>query len=219
MPVSVKRLLLLAFAFAAGVGLLGLLFYQSTRFSTFDANLTADLLAPADSASGSLADSVSDGGGGGPLVIGLLVTVALGILWRRPWHLMAGIGVFFFANITTQLMKLVLAHPDLQGALGATYPVQIDYPSGHTTAAFALGFALWLTAPPRSRGWAGAVGLIYGVAVGIGVVVAGWHYVSDVVGAVMVVGFWAALALAALVAARLERPADWDPIQKTAKSS
>jgi membrane-associated phospholipid phosphatase len=211
MPISAKRLLLAAFAFAAGVSLLGLLFYQSTRFSTLDANLTADLLAPEGSASGSIAHFASDGGGGVPLVVGLLVIVALGVLWRRPWHLLVGIAVFFLANITTQLMKLVLAHPDLQGALGATYPVEIDYPSGHTTAAFALGFALWLTAPPRSRGWAGAVGLTYGVAVGIGVVVAGWHYVSDVFGAVMVVGFWAALALAGLVTARLEKPADWMP--------
>jgi membrane-associated phospholipid phosphatase len=217
MPVPIKRLLLAAFASAAGVGLLGLLFYQSTRFNDLDVTLTTDLQAPAGSVLGSIAHFTSDGGGGGPLVIGLVVVVALGILWRRPWHLLAGIGVFFLANVTTQLMKLVLAHPELQGALGVTYPVEIDYPSGHTTAAFALGFALWLTAPPRWRGWAGAVGLSYGVAVGIGVVVAGWHYVSDVFGAVMVVGFWAALALAGLVAARLETPADWEPGRNSEK--
>jgi membrane-associated phospholipid phosphatase len=209
MPVSVKRLILLALTFAAGVGLLGLLFYQSTRFGNFDARLTADLLAPEGSAAGSVAHFASDGGGGLPLLAGLLLVIALGVLWRRPWQLAVGIAVFFLANITTQLMKLVLAHPDLQGALGATYPVEIDYPSGHTTAAFALGFALWLTAPPKSRGWAGAVGLLYGTAVGIGVVVAGWHFVSDVFGAVMVVGFWSALALAGLVAAGREAPSDW----------
>lgn len=206
MTVSVKRLLFAAFLFAAGVGLLGLLFYQSTSFNSFDATLTADLLAPDDSASGSIAHFASDGGGGLPLVIGLLTVAALGVLWRRPWHLLAGMGVFFLANVTTQMMKLVLAHPELQGALGATYPVEIDYPSGHTTAAFALGFAFWLTAPPRWRGRVGALGLIYGATVGIGVVVAGWHYVSDVLGAVMVVGFWGSLALAGLVAAKLETP-------------
>lgn len=211
MPLSVKRLLLAAFAFAAGVGLLGLLFYESVRFNDFDATLTARLLAPEDSLRGSIAHFTSDGGGGGPLLVGLLVIAALGLLWRRPWHLLAGVGAFFLANITTQLMKLVLSHPELQGALGASYPVEIDYPSGHTTAAFSLGFALWVTAPPRWRALAGAFGLVYGTAVGIGVVVAGWHYVSDVFGAVMVVGFWASLTLAALVAANLETPADWDP--------
>ena len=211
MPLTVKRLLLAAFAFAAGVGLLGLLFYESVRFNDFDVTLTARLLAPEDTLRGSIAHFTSDGGGGGPLLVGLLVITALGLLWRRPWHLLAGVGAFFLANITTQLMKLVLSHPELQGALGAGYPVEIDYPSGHTTAAFSLGFALWLTAPPRWRAWAGAIGLVYGTAVGIGVVVAGWHYVSDVFGAVMVVGFWASLTLAALVAAGLETPADRDP--------
>jgi len=215
----VKRLLLVAFAFATGVGLLGLLFYESVRFNNFDVILTSRLLAPEGSILGSIAHFASDGGGGVPLILGLLVIISLGILWRRPWHLLAAIGVFFLANITTQLMKLVLAHPKLQGALGASYPVEIDYPSGHTTAGLALGFALWLTAPPRWRGWAAVVGLGYGVAVGIGVVVAGWHYVSDVFGAAMVVGFWASLALAGLVAAKLETPADWNPIRKTMKRS
>jgi membrane-associated phospholipid phosphatase len=211
MSVSVKRLLLAAFAFATGVGLLGLLFYESVRFNDLDATLTARLLAPEGSARALIAHFASDGGGGGPLVVGLLVIAALGFLWRRPWHLLAGVAVFFLANITTQLMKLVLSHPELQGALGASYPVEIDYPSGHTTAAFSLGFALWVTAPPRWRAWAAAFGLAYGSAVGLGVVIAGWHYVSDVIGAVMVVGFWGALALAALVAAGLESPADRPP--------
>jgi membrane-associated phospholipid phosphatase len=208
-PLSVQRLILAAFACAAGVGLLGLLFYQSARFNHYDSTLTAHLLAPSDSALESIAGFASDGGNGGPLAFGLLVTVVLGVLWRRPWHLLAGVAVFLLANVTTQLMKLVLAHPRLQGALGATHPVDIGYPSGHTTAAFSLGFALWVTTPPRWRTWSAAFALVYGAAVGLGVVVAGWHYVSDVIGAVLVVGFWAALALAALVSARLESSADW----------
>lgn len=212
MPVSVQRLLLIAFACAAGVALLGLLFYQSARFSLYDSTLTSHLFAPADSARGSLARFTSDGGNSGPLALGLLVTVVLGLLWRRPWHLLAGAGVFVFANITTQLLKLVLAHPRLQGALGASYPIEIGYPSGHTTGAFSIGFALWVTTAPRWRGWAGLFALAYGSAVGLGVVIAGWHYTSDVLGAVLVVGFWGALALAALVMARLESPADWNPL-------
>ena len=50
-----------------------------------------------------------------------------------------------------------------------------------------------------------------GVWLGLGVVVAGWHLISDVIGAILVVSFWAALALAALVSARMEEPADWLP--------
>ena len=115
------------------------------------------------------------------------------------------------ANATTQILKLVLAHPRLQGALGVTYPIEIGYPSGHTTGALSIGFAAWLTAPPQWRGWALAFGLFYSAAVGLGVVVAGWHLISDVIGAILVVSFWAALALAALVSARMEEPADWLP--------
>jgi membrane-associated phospholipid phosphatase len=217
MPFSVQRLLLAALGCAVGVGLLGLLFYQSARFNQYDTTLTSHLLAPSDSSLGSLAGIAADGGNGGPLALGLLLTVALGLLWRRPWHLAAGVAVFVLANVTTQLMKLVLAHPRLQGALGASYPVDIGYPSGHTTAAFSLGFALWVTTPPRWRAWSAVLGLAYGTAVGLGVIIAGWHYVSDVIGAVMVVGFWGALALAALVTARIESPTDWLPQTRVAR--
>ncbi len=102
------------------------------------------------------------------------------------------------ANVTTQVMKAILAHPRLQGALGATQHIDVGYPSGHTTAAFSAGFALWLVSPPRYRAMAAGAGLAYGLVVAAGVVVAGWHYVSDVIGAVLVVGFWGLLALAAL---------------------
>ena len=46
---------------------------------------------------------------------------------------------------------------------------------------------------------------------GLGVIIAGWHFISDVIGAVLVVGFWASLALAAMVTAKMEEPADWLP--------
>lgn len=215
MPLAVQRLIFIALACAAGVALLGLLFYESAKFSHYDTTLTSHLLAPSGSLRESIAEFASDGGNSGPLALGLLATVVLGIAWRRPWQLAAGVAVFLLANITTQLMKLVLAHPRLQGALGASYPIEISYPSGHTTGALSLGFALWVTAPPRWRGWAALIGLAYGAATGLGVVIAGWHFISDVIGAILVVGFWASLALAALVVGRQEAPADWLPRGET----
>lgn len=211
MPLAVQRLIFIAFACAAGVALLGLLFYESAKFSHYDTTLTAHLLAPSGSVRETVAEFASDGGNSGPLAFGLLVVVGLGLFWRRPWQLLAGVAVFVFANVSTQLLKLVLSHPRLQGALGASYPIEISYPSGHTTGAVSIGFAIWVTAPPRWRGWAALFGLAYGAAVGLGVVLAGWHFVSDVIGAILVVGFWAALALAALVAGGKEGPAKWFP--------
>ena len=40
-------------------------------------------------------------------------------------------------------------------------------------------------------------------------IIAGWHFISDVIGAILVVGSWAALALAALVMGGKETPEDW----------
>ncbi|MGK2933092.1 MAG: phosphatase PAP2 family protein [Solirubrobacterales bacterium] len=211
MPLAVRRLVFIAFACAAGVGLLGLLFYQSAKFNHYDTLFTSHLLAPSGSLKQWLAESTSDGGSAGSLVAGLVVIVILGIFWRRPWHLAAGIAVALLANFSTQMLKLVLSHPRLQGALGASYPIEIAYPSGHTTGALSLGFALWVTTPPKWRGWAAVVGLIYASATGLGVIIAGWHYISDVIGAILVVGFWAALAMAALVQSGKESPSDLRP--------
>ncbi len=189
---------------AAGVALLALMFYGSDRFNDFDARATAKLLAAEGSRTEAVADAASDLANGGPLLLLTAVLVGLGFHWRRPAHLTAGLAVIVLANATTQLMKVALSHPRLQGELGATYPIEIGYPSGHTTAAFSVGFALWLTAPPDRRRSAGLVGLAYGLLVGAGVVIAGWHYLSDVAGAIMVVGFWAALAMASLVSTGYE---------------
>jgi membrane-associated phospholipid phosphatase len=201
-------LILFAMLCAAGVALLALLFYGSDRFNDLDARATAKLLAAEGSGREGMADAAADLANGGPLLIFTTVLVGFGLYWRRPVHLLAGLGVVVLANSTTQLMKLALSHPRLQGELGATYPMEIGYPSGHTTAAFAAGFALWLTAPPDRRWLAGSIGLAYGMLVGAGVVVAGWHYLSDVTGAIMVVGFWSALAMAWLVSSGYEGPFD-----------
>ena len=204
-----RRLLLGAALCAAGVAVLAILFYGSDRFNHYDSTLTAHLLASGGSGRARLAEAASDSANPLPLLFALAGVSVLGVVWGRPWQLLAAGGVVVFANLSTQLMKAVLAHPRLQGALGASYPIEVGYPSGHATAAFAAGLALWLVAPPRWRGWAAVAGLAYGCLVGIGVVVAGWHFISDVVGAVLVVGFWGLLALAGLVAAGLESPDDW----------
>jgi membrane-associated phospholipid phosphatase len=184
---------------ALGTALLALLFYGSTRISDFDARVTSHFLATPDSGLDDLANIGAKLAEPAPLILILFGLIALGLAWNRPWHLVAAGVVIAGANLTTQLMKLAMAHPRLQGALGVSYPIEIHYPSGHTTAALSAGFALWLITPPRWRGWAAIAGLAYGLAVAAGVVIAGWHFISDVLGAAMVVGFWACLALAALI--------------------
>jgi membrane-associated phospholipid phosphatase len=196
---SIQRLLLAAFACASGTALLALLFYGSTRIASFDARVTAHFLATPDSGLDRLADFAAKLAEPAPLILIAFGLIALAVVWNRPWHLVAAGGVIVAANVTTQVMKALMAHPRLQGALGVSYPIEIHYPSGHTTAALASGFGLWLITPPRWRTWAAVIGGAYGLAVAAGVVIAGWHFISDVIGAAMVVGFWACLAMAALI--------------------
>ncbi|MBN8868668.1 MAG: phosphatase PAP2 family protein [Solirubrobacterales bacterium] len=203
---SARNLIVIAVLCAAGTALLALLFYGSTRISDFDARVTSHFLATPDSALDSPANFGAKCAEPAPLILIAFGLIALGVVWNRPWHLLAAGGVVIGANLTTQVMKLLMAHPRLQGALGVSYPIEIHYPSGHTTAALSAGFGLWLVVPPRWRGWAALAGAAYGLTVAAGVVVAGWHFVSDVLGAAMVVGFWACLALAVLIQAGLEKP-------------
>ena len=196
---SVRGLLAVAFLCAGGTALLALLFYGSIRISEFDARVTAHFLAEPDGRLDGIADLGARLAEPVPLVLICFGLIVLAILWNRPWHLLAAGAVILAANVTTQVMKALMAHPRLQGALGVSYPIEIHYPSGHTTAALSCGFGLWLVTPPKWRWYATLCGALYAGLVAGGVVVAGWHFISDVIGAALVVGFWASLALAALI--------------------
>lgn len=196
MKPEVRRFLLLAALCAGGVALLALLFYGSDGFNSLDHRLTGRLVAPSGSLRESLFHGLADLAEPWPLAVALLAVATVAAVCGRYRELALAGVVVLAANLSTQIMKAALAHPRLQSAFGASAPVAVGYPSGHTTAAVAAGFALWLVSPPRHRRLAAGVGLAYGLAVGAGVIVAGWHFVSDVAGAVLVVGFWGCLALA-----------------------
>lgn len=101
--------------------------------------------------------------------------------------------------LTTEVLKhWVLERPDL---LARTI-YRNSFPSGHVTVAFSVGVAATLVVPPRLRRPAAALTVLYGAAIGIAVVAAGWHRPSDVVGAYLIVIAWAAAAVA--LAARLD---------------
>jgi hypothetical protein len=97
-------------------------------------------------------------------------------------------------TLTEVLKHLVLVRPDL-------VPSSIDrnsFPSGHTTTAFAAGIAATLAAPARWRRAVAAGALLYGTAIGIATIAAGWHRPSDVAGAMLVVTGWAAAVVLAV---------------------
>jgi hypothetical protein len=93
--------------------------------------------------------------------------------------------------------------PHLDSVIPAGRPPTI--PSGHTSIAVSLGLAVVLAAPPVLRPAAALVGAAYAAAVGLSLIVLGWHYPADVVAAFFLSGFWAA-AITAVVGATAARP-------------
>ncbi len=131
--------------------------------------------------------------GGLALVLVLLAGQAL--LRRRAVLAVVAVVVVLGAVAMTEVLKhVVLVRPEL-------VPSSIDrnsFPSGHTTTAFAVGIAATLAAPPRWRRAVAAGALLYGTAIGIATIAAGWHRPSDVAGAMLVVTGWAAAVVLAV---------------------
>lgn len=132
-----------------------------------------------------------------PLVYALACAGLLVWGWRRRGRgsALVAAALLIGANLTAQLLKPALAEPRLHEVLERQIDA-VSWPSGHATAAAALGLAVLLLAPR-----AAPVALAFALAVGISVMVHGWHFPSDVLGGYAVAGTWAAAAV------RLRRPA------------
>jgi membrane-associated phospholipid phosphatase len=138
------------------------------------------------------------------IAVVLLAAILIALL-RRRWVLAMQVVVLMAgANLTTQLIKLVVTdRPDL----GVPGPGMNALPSGHTTAAGSVSAVLVLVVPPRVRPWAAFFGAVYTAATGVSTLVGQWHRPSDVVAGILVVLAWSGLTCA-LVAARPGVPRD-----------
>lgn len=132
------------------------------------------------------------------LVLVCLAAAAIGAV-RRRFDLAAGAAVLVLgANITTQLLKIRLARPDLDG-----FPAPNSFPSGHTSAAAAVAFALVLVLPAAIRGLVALTGAAYVTVIAVATVWAEWHRPSDTIASLLIVLAWGGLVVAVL---RLLRP-------------
>jgi membrane-associated phospholipid phosphatase len=136
---------------------------------------------------------------GDPLAVLLLAAVACGLALLRGSRrdALAALVVVAGANLTTQALKVVLAHPRYQPLLGWHQPSAEAFPSGHTTAAASVAIAFLFAVAPRWRPPALALGAAYVAAVGCSVVVLDKHYPSDVAGGLLVAAGWGFAVLAA----------------------
>ncbi|MEV4707992.1 phosphatase PAP2 family protein [Actinoplanes sp. NPDC049316] len=123
------------------------------------------------------------------LVAVCLAAAAIGVIRRRADLAIAAAILVLGANASTQLLKTHLTRPGLDG-----FPAPNSFPSGHTTAAASVAFALILVLPFAVRGTVALVGAAYVTIIAVATVWAEWHRPSDTVAALLVVLAWSALA-------------------------
>jgi len=199
-PLRPLPLAALTLACAAGLVLLYLVFVRTHAGQRVDdAALVGRLASPRGrQAASDLLTTIS--AGSVALVLALLAAQAL--VRRRVALAVVAFAVILGAVATTEVLKhVVLPRPYL---VSSTIP-QNTFPSGHTTTAFAVGIAAALAAPPRWRRLVAAGAFVYGTAIGVATIAAGWHRPSDVAGALLVVTGWAAAVV--LVVVLLDRDA------------
>jgi membrane-associated phospholipid phosphatase len=131
------------------------------------------------------------------LLVLLGVACAIGLRYGRRREVIAAVVVVAGANLTTQLLKTTLEHARHKAfEHGIELPWPNSFPSGHTTAAASIAVALLLVTPAVHRRAAALAGGILVATVGVCVIVLKWHYPSDVLGGLLVVGAWGFAALA-----------------------
>jgi membrane-associated phospholipid phosphatase len=134
-----------------------------------------------------------------PALLAMVAIVCgIGLALGRRRETIAAAVVVAGANLTTQLLKVTLEHARNSGLEHRFFelPWPTSFPSGHATAAASIAVALLLVAPAAWRMRAAVVGLCLTGVVGIAVIVLRWHYPSDVLGGLLVVGTWGFAAVA-----------------------
>jgi membrane-associated phospholipid phosphatase len=140
------------------------------------------------------------------LVLVCLAVAAIGVVRRRIDLAVGAALLVIGANVTTRLLKTRLDRPELDG-----FPAPNSFPSGHTTAAASVAFALVLVLPHAIRGMVALVGATYVMVIAVATVWAEWHRPSDTIAALLVALAWGALVVTVLRLRRLrsgpvERP-------------
>jgi membrane-associated phospholipid phosphatase len=206
-PERAKLPLLASLACLVAVGLLALAAYSLGPLERFDARSLVHLSLTLESRPYRVADHLVRLADPLPLLAMLAVLCGCALALGRRREAIAAAAVVAGANVTTQLLKGLLAHPRFQPYAEFHQPWPDAFPSGHATAAASIAVALVLAAPSRIRPAAAGLAAAYAGAVGLAVVALEWHYPSDVVGGFLVASAWGFAAVAALRVAAPASPA------------
>ena len=135
---------------------------------------------------------------------GLVLTLLIGGITRRPKHIVVAIAVGAVALGIAELSKYVFLS---RAQTGATDAFNNSFPSGHATVAAAAAFAVFLVSAPRWRPLAAVLGGAFAVLTGILALIEQWHRPSDIVAAFMLVAACASLGGATLIGWRVKAAA------------
>jgi membrane-associated phospholipid phosphatase len=137
-------------------------------------------------------------GGVLPLVLAMVGLYYLAARWDRRREATAAIVVVLAANLTTQVLKVALAHPRIQPILDPHQVNAASFPSGHATSAMSMAVAALLVVPPCWRAITASAGAALVFAVSFSILVLRWHFPSDVLGGILVATGYGFAALATL---------------------
>lgn len=110
----------------------------------------------------------------------LLISVpVIGVVTGRPSAGAAGVAVVLGSVAGARFLKEVVVRPDL-GVDGSS--THNSFPSGHVAVATGLFLAFLLVVPTK---WLVLPGAVAVVVIGSATMIAGWHRLSDIIGAVL----------------------------------
>jgi membrane-associated phospholipid phosphatase len=133
----------------------------------------------------------------------------IGVLRRRIVVAFAAAALVGASVGATEVLKDVLTRPNL--VPGWEEDFGNSYPSGHTTIAMSVMFALILVAPYRFRGLIAFCAAALATEIGALTIIARWHRASDTLGADLVVLCCASVIVLVLAALGRVRPVEADP--------
>ncbi len=117
------------------------------------------------------------------LAIGLVVLIAL--LRRKPRLALAAALLMGVSVVIAEVAKRLLPRPELIDA--PLNWLSNSFPSGHVTIAVAIGIGAVIVAPYAFRWLVAIVAALYSAGIGMDVATAGWHRLSGVIGATLLV--------------------------------